>query len=216
MHTELGRCSCTQMLLGILDSLEYNNLFQLEDDSSVTAWALLCSSAELHFDWKIASKCSHWGFSMKVQLIFNNKSCLQDCTELLGLFLAVKQHGPVKFSHHTIRSFPLPALTCAVHLDFWLLTQLPLNYATGILMTLKYCGMQAHLHSNISADFLNGTGVKLGTVWAERAKALSPCVGTWGVCCSGLKSSSLPGLDTCPGHGKQLATHACWLSQHQL
>lgn len=56
MHTELGRYSCTQMLLGILDSLEYNNLFQLEDDSSITARALLCSLAELHFDWKIASK----------------------------------------------------------------------------------------------------------------------------------------------------------------
>lgn len=88
------------MLLGILDSLEYNNLFQLEDDSSITEQALLGSSAELRLDWKIASKCSHWGFSMKAQLIFNNKSCLQDCTELLGLFLPIKQCGPVKFSPH--------------------------------------------------------------------------------------------------------------------
>lgn len=65
MHTELGRRSCTQMLLGIFDSLEYNNLFQLEDDSSITAQALLGSLAELRFDWKIVSEHSHLGISMK-------------------------------------------------------------------------------------------------------------------------------------------------------
>lgn len=85
------------MLPGVFDSLEYNNLFQLADDSSITAQALLHSSAELCFDWKIASEQSHLGFSMKAQLIFNDKSCLQDCTELLGLFLAVKQRSPVNF-----------------------------------------------------------------------------------------------------------------------
>lgn len=85
------------MLLGISDSLEYNNLSQLYDYSSITAQALLRSSAKLHFDWKTASEYSHLGFSMKAQLIFNDKSCLQDCTELLGLFSAVKQHSPVNF-----------------------------------------------------------------------------------------------------------------------
>lgn len=44
------------MLPGIFDSLEYNNLFQLDDDSAIIAQALLCVSAELHFDWKIASE----------------------------------------------------------------------------------------------------------------------------------------------------------------
>lgn len=85
------------MLLGIFDSLEYNNLFQLDDDSSITAQALLHSSAELRFDWKIASEQSHLGFSMKAQLTFNDNSCLQDCTELLGLFPAVEQRSPVNF-----------------------------------------------------------------------------------------------------------------------
>lgn len=85
------------MLPGIFDSLEYNNLFQLDDDSSIIAQALLCVSAELRFDWKIASEQSHLGFSMKAQLIFNDKTCLQDCTELLGLFPAVKQRSPVDF-----------------------------------------------------------------------------------------------------------------------
>ena len=93
MHTELG----SQMLLGTFDSLEYNNLFQLDDDSSITAQALLHSLAELRFDWKIASEQSHPGFSMKTQLIFNDKACLQDCTELLGLFSAVKQRSSVNF-----------------------------------------------------------------------------------------------------------------------
>lgn len=53
------------MLLGIFDSLEYDNLFQLEDDSSITAQALLGSLAEPRFDWKIASEHSHLGISMK-------------------------------------------------------------------------------------------------------------------------------------------------------
>lgn len=53
------------MLLGISDSHEYNNLFQLEVDSSVTAQALLGRLAEPRFNWKIASEHSHLGISMK-------------------------------------------------------------------------------------------------------------------------------------------------------
>jgi len=79
----------------MFDSLEYNTSFQLDDDSSTTARALLHCSAELRFDWEIASEHRHLGFSRKAQLIFNDKSCLQDCTELLGLFSAVNQSSPV-------------------------------------------------------------------------------------------------------------------------
>lgn len=74
------------MLLGTFSAVQGNPLFQLDDESSVTASVLPRSLAELRFDWKIASKQSHLGPSMKAQLIFNHKACLQDSTDLLGLF----------------------------------------------------------------------------------------------------------------------------------